>query len=560
MPFNTIPAKDFFNRESEFNYLRLLAHFRESAVAANVLLEGARGIGKTELLKQLFRTIFWEEKNVIPFYYSFTRATLKAPNFARDYFMRFVRQYIAYLKKDPSLTNTMTTSLKRLIPIISSLGVYWMIDLIEEFHELSCSGDVYGQIMGAIAAPVTAAGKTGVPVLIMLDDFHVAAQLYEMEPGDAPGLMSLFEGSMKNYLCPHILTGSPEEVLESIFTDNSFRGTAERMFLGPLAEDIALSLFSSLCEKLAIRGEKDTSLRFMKFLGGNPLYIRNIAKALWKMQKRNYTERDLWESYAYEISEGETAFYWSSVFGEFMRDPDHRRAAIELVVHSIKTNGEIHNLGRLSKVLRLSESSLRNALDAMQKAGIIQSGRGSRQIRDNILQDFMHVLYMREIEGMTAENAREHIMSRHQPLSDGSTCFEMVIPMASNAELVAAKAVEQICKSINLGPGLINQIQLALIESCINAMEHSGSYEKRIFLKVTASDERLELSIESPGKPFDAIKEDGRSVEERILSSDKRGWGLDLMRKIMDEVKVERIEDRTRVILIKNIKNDEVLK
>ncbi len=560
MPLNTIPANDFFNRQSELAYLRRLSEFRECAVAGNVLLEGARGMGKTELLKQLYRSIYWEEKALVPFYYSFTRANLKADHFAKDYFCRFVGQYLSFVRKDPALTEGMNSPPTRFIPLIASLDMDWMTELVDDFLDQAGRGDPHGAILSAISAPVVAARKSGIPVLIMLDDFHLSAHLFERDPGDIPGLMTLFEESMKSYLCPHILTGSPARALESMFSDSSLRGKAERLFVAPLSEDVAHSLFCAVCERLGIKGDSGASLGFMKFLGGNPLYIRNLAKAIWRMQKRDFAERDLLECYVHEVTEGETSFYWSSVLDEFASESDLRRAVVQLVMHSTKTGGRLHDFVRLSNVLGLPELLLRNALDSAQKAGLVQTVGGSARSKDNVLHDCMQVLYMREIEGRSAGEIRQLIISRYIPRGKSPACFEMVIPMASDAELVAAKAVEQICRSIRLDPDLISQIQSALIESCINAIEHSGSYDKKVFLRITASDEKLEIIIESDGKPFDASAKDEWTVEDRLLSPDKRGWGLDLMRKIMDDVKVERIDEKTRVTLIKNIGSDEVAK
>lgn len=558
MPFNTLPSEDFLNREDEHSFLLRMAELRESAVAGNVLLDGARGIGRTELLKQLYRTIFWERNNLVPFYYSFSGAALKTADFARDFFTSFIRQYLAYFRKDPSLAAVAT--LGRLIPVVSSSGIHWMTDLIDDFQEQTAGGYSHEQMTCAATAPATAAARRGLPVVVMLDEFHMSAQMYEQRPGDSHGLADIFESAMKNYLCPHILTGGPEGLLESVFTAGSFRGMTEKMSLGPLTEDISHHLFSSVCKKLQLNGDREASLRFMKFLGGNPLYIRNLAKALWRMRKNNFKEQDILECYAYEVSDGGTAFYWSSVLCRSMDTPELRKAAIALYMHLTKTDDGWHDLVRTSKVLGLPEPSVRKAFDALNRAGLVRPGKNAVLCGDNVLRDFMHVRYMKEVEGRTSRSVMEQLMSRHQPSAAPPACFKIVIPMSADAELVAAKAVEQICKNIKLDPALISRIQLALIESCINAMEHSGSYDKRVFLKITASDERIEIAIESRGKAFDAGPKGPLAIEERLRSADKRGWGLDLMRKIMDEVKIERIDEKTRVILIKKISADEVLK
>ena len=553
MPFNSLPAGDFINRERELDYLKLLAGFRDKAIADNILLEGGRGVGKTELLKQFYRLIFWEEEKVVPFYYSFRKATLKTSFFAKDYFARFVRQYLACMKKDPSYVDDMTTPLVKLLPVISSLGLEWMLTLIENMQGLMDEGDTCERVLGAISAPALAARENGISVIIMLDDFPMAAHLYEEHWGDAPGLITLFEGPLKSSLCPHILTGSPEGSLESLFADSSFRGKAERMFLPALPEDAARDLFSVLCEKCGISGGREVSPAFLRPLRGNPLYLRNMAKALWKMRKKEASEKDLWECYGFEVTEGETAFYWTSILGEFIGDRAAMKNALLLLMHLMRSHGDIHDVGRLSRILGVPGADLAAALSALRMTGILQ-GTGEREpLQDTVLRDVIRGLAMRIVEGRRPAQIRQQLEAEYYRSGETAACFEMVIPMASDAELVVAKAFEQIGKNLNIDHELIKQIQLALIESAINAIEHSGSYEKKVGVKITASRSRLEMVIESPGRFFDPDKVEEPAAEEKLRAGHKRGWGLKMMRKIMDEVKVERIGENTRVILVKNI-------
>lgn len=551
MPLHGIPAKDYMNREDELAYLRRLADNGQDSLAANILLVGSRGMGKTELLKQLHRTVFWEGQDVVPFYYSFKTAALKSTTFAKDYFTRFIKQYVAFMKKEPLFVDNVSMPLPRLMPVISSLGLDWLIDVIGDFQENTDQGDLYGQILSAISAPVNAAVRGGRPILVMLDDFTVSEDLHEARRGDAPGLTSLFEESMKNNLCPHIITGSPAAKLESIFSDPSLYKGTERMRLSPLPEDTAYALFSSLLDRMKITCDREAALELMRRVKGNPLYIRNMAKAAWKMKKYNLGERDLAECYSLEILDGETAFYWSSVFGESIRDKGMRRTVLGLLMHRI-AKGEADDRDRLSKVLGVREPELGTALDVLELNDLGRQG-------DPVFEDFVQSLYMKEVEGKTAGEIQERIEAKYGSPRDSSV-FEMVIPMSEQAELVAARAVDQIGKNINLEPDVMNYLQLALVECCINAMEHSGSYEKKIYLKFITSPQKLEIMIESPGRHFslDSLKES--PSDKKIAAGQKRGWGFTLMRKIMDEVRVERIHDRTRVTLVKKIKKSEVLK
>ncbi|MDA8433945.1 MAG: ATP-binding protein, partial [Nitrospiraceae bacterium] len=521
MPLGGIPEKEFVNREEELCFLRRLAGLRRDGLAANVLLLGGRGSGKTELLKQLCREVFWEGREVVPFYYSFRTAALKSATFAKDYFTRFVKQYIAFVKKEPLLADDAGTPLRRLAPLLSSEGLQWLIDAADELEEHTDGGDLYGQVLSAISAPAAAAKRGGRPVLVMLDDFSASGRLYEARQGDSPGLVSLFEESMNNRLCPHIITGSPAAGLEAIFSDPALRRETERMRLLPLPEDAACDYFTGLLRKMQIPCERRAALLLAGRVRGNPLYLRNMAKAASKMKKKVFGEDDISECYCSDIAFGETAFYWTSVLAEGIPSRGLARTVLKLLMLRLDKPG-MENAERLSRVLGVRDADLGTTLDLIEANGL-------GLCDDPVFDDFVRALFMKQIEGRSDDDIREALGKRFGEQTDDSR-FEMVIPMTDQAELVAARAVEQIGRNLSLDQDLLNSIQLALVETCINAMEHSGSYERKIRLSVVSSAERLEIAIESPGRHFslDSLKE--TPVEEKLAAGKKRGWGFTLIR------------------------------
>ena len=542
MPFNALPAEDFLNRESELDYLKSLSALKGNALGGNVFIEGAHGAGKTELLKQHYRSIFWED-HTVPFYYSFKTANLKGTYFAKDYFTSFIRQYISFLKKEPAIAGNAAEPLQRLMPAISSLGLDWLVDSIEDMQAHLKNNDVYWQMVAAVSAPAAAARRSSKPVVVMLDDFDAAGSLYETSLGDAHGLVSLFGDSMRHKLCPHVITGSAG-TLAVIFSDHALIGMTEQMRLGSLPEDLAARLFRTHLANLKITCDPDGQLEFLGILKGNPLYIRNLAKAALKMQKRSIAEKDLVECYGYDVSDGETAFYWSSTLSRYAKTPAKRKVLLKGLMHAMD-NGSIDDGARRPLASGLYEAETEAALDAMLALGITQD-------KTAVFRDVISCLYMKEVEGRNANSAWEKIIAKYLVQTEES-CFEIVIPMSSDAELVVAKAVEQIGKNMNLDAEFLNYLQLALIEVCINAIEHSGSYEKKVFLKFIARPDTLEIIVENAGRPFSLDARNDIPVEEKLRRGMKRGWGFKLVHSIMDHVKVERVNDRTRVILIKNI-------
>ncbi len=131
-----------------------------------------------------------------------------------------------------------------------------------------------------------------------------------------------------------------------------------------------------------------------------------------------------------------------------------------------------------------------------------------------------------------------------------SNDYEMVIPTGDETELIAVHAVEEVARRSAFPTKAINQIKTALVEACINAAEHSASPDGKIHLKFATFDDRLTLTISNRGlrltdKANEATPSNDPAIETR------RGWGLGLMRNLMDEVRVEAVDDGTRIVMTK---------
>ena len=123
--------------------------------------------------------------------------------------------------------------------------------------------------------------------------------------------------------------------------------------------------------------------------------------------------------------------------------------------------------------------------------------------------------------------------------------YEIVIPMDADAELIAAHSVEEIARRHNLDPKSINQIKTALVEACINASEHSMSPDRKIYQRFRVEDDRVVLTVSNRGLRLASHPTGEPSQEGR------RGWGLRLMRNLMDEVSIEEVDDGTRIVMTK---------
>lgn len=123
---------------------------------------------------------------------------------------------------------------------------------------------------------------------------------------------------------------------------------------------------------------------------------------------------------------------------------------------------------------------------------------------------------------------------------------DLTIPMGESGERLAARFVEDLAARHGVEPKPTAQIKTALIEACINAAEHSLSPDQVIKLKFALDPARLTITVVNRGvrladRPPTADDED------------RRGWGLTLMRTLMDDVRIEQTDDGTTLVMSKDL-------
>ena len=130
----------------------------------------------------------------------------------------------------------------------------------------------------------------------------------------------------------------------------------------------------------------------------------------------------------------------------------------------------------------------------------------------------------------------------------------LAIPMYPDMELAAAKTGSVLAELKDFNEEAVEEIQLAIIETCINASEHSQSEDKEVHIQFLVTDDQLQVKITDRGVGITADTLDGT----RLLGSPgmhpdlrKRGRGLEIIKALMDEVMIESSSNGTTVSFIK---------
>lgn len=169
------------------------------------------------------------------------------------------------------------------------------------------------------------------------------------------------------------------------------------------------------------------------------------------------------------------------------------------------------------------------ALAAMNERGCYSSSRLQAELLRSVL------------EGRDGEAA--------VPQADS---YEIVIPIDEDSEIVAAHTLEDIARRHDIPAAHINQIKTALIEACINAAEHSLSPDRRIHQKFVVAPDRITITVSNRG-----LRLADRAVPAAEPANGRRGWGLKLIRVLMDEVRLEDVDDGTRLTMTKYFRRPE---
>jgi len=120
--------------------------------------------------------------------------------------------------------------------------------------------------------------------------------------------------------------------------------------------------------------------------------------------------------------------------------------------------------------------------------------------------------------------------------------------------------VKDFLTSKNISIDDLEKIILAIDEACTNKIKHAYKFDetKDIIIKLKLTDDEFIAEISDFGLPFNPEEIKIPDLKENYINKKSGGYGIFLMRQLMDEVKYEFNKDGENKIILKknlNIKN-----
>ncbi len=136
-------------------------------------------------------------------------------------------------------------------------------------------------------------------------------------------------------------------------------------------------------------------------------------------------------------------------------------------------------------------------------------------------------------------------------IQDAEKKIDLVIPMVPRMEMAAVGTAVALAEFMELDPGKIEEMKIALIEACINAIEHSKSEERRVYINFDVGEDALTIRIGDKGHGFRSEEAQKKVDNRRAQGEQRRGWGLTLMEEMMDDVQIQSGENGTVLTMVK---------
>jgi hypothetical protein len=362
----------------------------------------------------------------------------------------------------------------------------------------------------------------------------------ELNMEDGRGdLWMVLDSTVSSHHIPHVIAGCQSELQKMFFEETSIGNNLDLMNLQSLASHEAELFFKLLGEIHNVKIDLDPG-RHINVLNGNPFYIKSFMQSA-RQSCRTMTEDDFWQIYLNEVMKGKIFMYWTSLLKSYVPQFKLRKHALNFLY---KLCGEDldPDLSVLSEELSIKTEDLDRIINMLQSAGTIETGFSTFGIADDaVLMDVIRALYYTEIERQPASRVKELMMNyrEERPKTAAPPSFDLSIPSTPKAELFAVKSLEQAAMFYSIPMETVGEMQIALIELLSGALA-----------PVQSSSDRYDLKFNYNENVFSAAMI--TSQPDISVQSEEN----DNIRAYVDELKVEKVMNGTRITLLKEIKEN----
>jgi serine phosphatase RsbU (regulator of sigma subunit)/anti-sigma regulatory factor (Ser/Thr protein kinase) len=153
-------------------------------------------------------------------------------------------------------------------------------------------------------------------------------------------------------------------------------------------------------------------------------------------------------------------------------------------------------------------------------------------------------------------NVSRQAASTHEKENNLQTITEFSLPSLPGNERKAMESVVEAVQDLNLSSTQLERLKTGVAEATMNAMEHGNKYDPDlpVTIKVRASQRFLSIQVIDFGKEQPIPEVETPDLDAKLEGSQSpRGWGLFLIKNMVDEINVSSDEIHHTIELIMNL-------
>lgn len=132
-----------------------------------------------------------------------------------------------------------------------------------------------------------------------------------------------------------------------------------------------------------------------------------------------------------------------------------------------------------------------------------------------------------------------------------SVTLKIELPKIPDIELVALEGLERLARHMGIAEEKVGEAKILVTEAVINGLEHSGIKKPTVKVEFTMTPKELVILVRDNGKGFEPSSVEEPEISKKVVSKNKRGWGLKVMKSMSDDFNIESNRRGTKITIKK---------
>lgn len=129
--------------------------------------------------------------------------------------------------------------------------------------------------------------------------------------------------------------------------------------------------------------------------------------------------------------------------------------------------------------------------------------------------------------------------------------LKIELPKVPDIELVAIEGLERLSRHMGISEEKVGEARIIVTEAIINGLEHGGDANPRVDVEFTMTKKELTIFVRDYGKGFEPSGVEEPSLQKKLGTGRKRGWGLQIMKSMSDDFRIDSNHGGTRITIKK---------